>query len=436
MPERHLVKRPLILRCALGATLALTGTVGLVALPGLAQDGGGVLLRFGLEQRFEATENESLSAVSAGTTTQATTRLSFGLTSDTGISQLSFNASGLLRAANRPGATGNSLDFDDPQLSFRYSRSSANARLNVGAFLRQSDLEFLRPLSDFTDPTGVIVLPPDLSDLTGTGTRRSTGVNAALIWGEDGPWGYGLTADINKLDYINTTDPELINNQRITLGSNLRFALSDATEATVSLKFSRFDDAAPASAARDTLSLALDLDHAMPAGSLTGSLTAERTEDGTRLGFRVGRTLELPRGSLSASLGVTRDTTSQTRLTANLAWQQELPRGQISASLQRSVAAGANDADTLVTALTVGYEQGLTPVSSINLNMTYADSTVTATDQSTRNASLSATYTHSLTEDWNLDLGYTHRLRDQTGAAAADSNSVFLVLKRNFEFSP
>lgn len=430
------MSKSLILRATLAAALPLVGSLGLTSSPAQAQDTGGVVLTFGVAERFETTENLGLDVPSRGRTNQANTNLSFGIRSETQTSRLAFDVSGVLRAAQGPGHSGTDFGFDGPKLALSYARSAANATLDLKASLSESDIEYLRPLDDFLDENGQIVLPEDLADLTGTGTRRNAGLNAAVTWGENAPVGFGLSAGYNALSYSNTTSPGLIDSRRKSLGASMRLDLSQVTRVTVNLKFSRFDDDVPRSKSRDTLSLETGLSHDLPTGTLNGSLSAAKTEDGTRLGFSIGRTFDLPNGSLTTNMGLTRAASGGTSLTGSLGYKHELENGQISAQLRRGVQAGGDDTDRLTTALSLGYSQGLSQASALSLDLSYTENTVTATDSTVRNTSFGATYSHALTEDWGLDLGYRQRIRDADGTGKADSSSVFLSLSRDFTFRP
>lgn len=434
------MSKSLILRATLAAALPLVGSLGLASFSAQAQETGqetgGVLLTFRLAERFETTENLGLDVPSQGRTNQATTNLSFGISSETQASRLAFDVAGVLRAAQGPGHSGTDFSFDGPKLALSYARSAANATLDLKARLSESDIEYLRPLEDFLDENGEIVLPEDLADLTGTGTRRNSGLNAAVSWGNNAPVGFGLSAGFSALSYSNTTSPGLIDSRRTSLGASMRLDLSQVTKATISLKFSRFDDDVPLSKSRDTISLDTDLSHDLATGKLTGKLSAARTEDGTQLGFNIGRIFDLPTGSLTTNLGLTRAASGGTNLTGSLGYRHVLPNGQISAQLRRGVQAGSDDTERLTTALSLGYSQSLSQISSLSLDLSYAESTVTATDSTVANTSFGATYSHALTEDWGLNLGYRQRIRDADGTGKADSSSVFLSLSRDFTFRP
>ena len=427
------MERPQIARITFLCVLPLATSLALLPLSGGAQDGGGLQLTFGVEQRFEVTDNLGLDVVSAGTTSQASTRLSFGLLTETRSARLEFDTSASLRAANGPDFSGTEVSLSDPQMSLAYSRQAANAELEVSGFVRQTDVEFLRSLEDFIDDTGQIVLP---DDVTGTGNQLSYGMDVALTWGREAPVEVSLSAGISGLDYSDTSSGSLFDSQRQRAGVTMRLDLTPVTEASVSLRYSTYDDDDPTTTRRDTVSFEAGLDHRLLRGSLTSRLTAVDTEDGTRLGFRVGREIDLPAGAVSASVGATRSATGETNVTGALTVRKDLPLGQITAEVRRSVIAGNDDSEQLVNAVSLGYSQTLTPLASLNLDLSYIQNRQTATGADTTNASVSATYRYALTEDWGMDLGYRHRMRDEDGVGRAHSNSVFMVLQRDFNFRP
>lgn len=428
-------------RRAEGAGIARRGTLVLAvaaagAVPAvLAQEvpPGGRGLTFGIEQRFESTENLDLDVNSQGRTDQATTRLSFGARWTTRTSSFGLTAGTSLRAADSPDASINDFALDNNRIGLDYTRRGATARFGVTASVQESDIAFLRPLEDFVTEEGVIELPEDLEDLNGTGSRRNTRVGTTLDIGEGGPWGLGLSASYSDISYSDVTSSGLLDSQRWQVGASLRYALNPATQLTVGLGYGEFRDDDPATDTRETISLSSGLRFARPNGAATVSLGAQDTEDGTRLNLTFGRSLTLPTGSLSTSLGLARSADGDASLSGSLSWQQQVtPVDRIDARFQRSIVGGTDDTDRLVTALSVGYRHELTPVSGLGLDVAWTESETTSTGSTVTNASVAASYNHALTEDWGLSAGYRYRLRDEDGVGDADSNSVFLVLRRNF----
>lgn len=397
--------------------------IALVALPLAAQEDGGLRFNFGLSARVEAITNPGLSTPADPDTTRLSSRLSFGLTDRTRVGAVSLSAAGSL-----------STDSDDdspdglinPDLRLSLKRIGASSSVELAAFLRENDLDTLRGL--VLDPvTGGVT-----EDVIGDGTQRSTGGTLTFAFGTDGPWGGSLTAGLTDTTYSGTTTEA--DTQRTNLGGSLRFALNPATEVTASLDWSRYDE--DGATPRDTLRPELALRRTLPAGFALASVFAEDTEDGTRFGLSFSRNWTLPDSALTLQLGLTRGVTGDLSPTAALDWQKDLPRGSLTASLRRDVTAGDGDAESTVTTANLGLSQTLSPLGSVRFGLTASESEATATDATTRNAALSATYSHSLTDDWALDAGVTHRIRREDATGSATSDTVFLELRRAFEWRP
>jgi hypothetical protein len=397
--------------------------VALAALPLAAQDDGGLRLSFGLSARVEAVTNPGLSTPADPDRTRLSTRLSFGLKDSTRAGAVDLSAAGSLSTDNDDTTPDGLID---PDLSLSLKRIGAGSSVELAAFLRENDLDTLRGL--VLDPvTGGVT-----EDVIGDGTQRSTGGTLTYEFGTDGPWGGSLTAGLTDTTYSGTTtEPDT---RRSNLGGSLRFALNPVTEVTASLTRSRYDE--DGATPRNTLRPELDLRRDMPSGFAEASLFTEDTEDGTRSGLSFGRSWTLPASALTLRLGVTRGVTGDLSPTGTLDWQKDLPRGTLTASLNRDVTAGDGDAESTVTTANLGFSQTLSPLGSVRFGLTASESEASATDATTRNAALSATYSHSLTQDWALDAGVTHRIRREDGTGTAKSDTVFLELRRAFEWRP
>ena len=420
--RRHSALGLTVMACPLLASL-------LTLTPAQAQDGGGgVSLTFGLSQRLEVSNNTNLAVVSSGTssgqTFRATTGLSFGAVSETRDSRLAFQTSASLRAGS--GNSDSGFDLTAPQASLSYSRTAANASFNLGASLRQDEIAGL----DSAD------VGTDVTDLTGTGTRRSYSVSAGLTLAEGAPLSFGLSAAIGGTSYIDASDPALADTQRRSVGITAQLRLSETISANIGLSYALFETDKPGSVVRKTTGLSAGVAIARPNGTLNLSLGADQTADGTRTSLTLGRDYVLPRGSLSGSIGATRGVNGSTRVSANLAYHEDLPNGALDASLKRSLGAGSDDSERLITALSLGYSRELTPRSSLRLDANYAENSNLQAGLTTSTARLGASYNYALTEDWGLNMGYSHRLRDQDGVGRADSDTLFVGISRSFEFKP
>lgn len=423
------------------AALPVAGAVGFGAVgywsdPADAQgrEGGGVRMTWGIEQRFETNTNSDLDPGGSEDTRQAATRLSFGLTSTTRENSLSFGTSGLLRIASGPDFDGTEAELTDPTVRIGYTRSGANADLDFSGQYRESDVAFLRPLEDFIDQDGNLDLPEDLEDLDGNGTRRNLRANLGLNWGRGAPVGFGINGGYSIIDYSNTSSASLVDSRRANVGASLRAEIAPATTATAGLRFATFDDDDPTSSRRNSYGLNLGLSRAVERGTWSVGFDLNDTEDGTQTGVNVGRDISLPRGSLSTRVGATAGAEGDVNLTGSLGYNQTLSRlSSVNVSLSRGITQGSDDTERLLTALSLGYNHTLSRLSSVSVSVLASESEDTATDLATRNASFGLTYSRSLTRDWGMSLGYRHRIRDEDGVPSANSDSVFLTIRRDFE---
>lgn len=417
----------------------LAGLLALVAVPAAAQTGtvvpGGVELSFGFSQRLEVDDNLPLALTSPGTAYQTVTRLSFALKSETPNERIALNAATVLRGAFGKGVANTGVTVDDPRFDLAYARDGGNSNFSLGANYRRSDLQFLRPLSDFLDANGVLVLPTDLADLFGTGFRTDYGLNGAINFGANGPFGVGLTLGIAGLSYDKVSNPALVESRNESLGTNLRLRLNDVTDATVTLGFSRYNNLAT-SISSTSRSLSAGVTRAMVSGTASANIAARNSGNGTRLSLDLRRSLALPTGGLSFGIGATKLGGALTSMTGTIDWSQQLPAASITVRLNRAVTYTLTNSEQLQTMLSLGYNQTLSSVSGLNLNASYALADPTGVNNDSRNTNLSAAYFQSVTPDWNLNVGYTYTLRDRDTVGKSKSNQVFVGLQRTFNIRP
>lgn len=403
----------------------------------LAQDEApsGPVLSFGTNLRLTASDNAGLDPVSDGTTITASNSLSFGLRDETAATTLALDLTAISRLTDGPGTDGYKSSFlADPRIKLAYSRLGPTSRLDLVADLHRSDIAFLRLLTDFAGPDGTIILPTDFDDLTGSGIRQSLDFDAQLTLRDDAPFGLVLGTGINDLRYEDTTDPELIDATRSYVSATARLDINEVTQATLGLRFSRYEDATEVN---DTLDLDGGLTIARPDGTLRFNLGLGDITDGTRVSFGLGRDVERPLGAYGFDLGVTRDADGNVDLTGALTLRQDFVQGSATASLSRGINSGGTDDETLQTALTLRYSTELTPLTSLSLSLAYATSEDTGAGVTVDSASFGATFGYALTEAWSLDFGYSYQMRNEDGAGAntgrAEANSLFVGLSRSFD---
>ena len=441
-------------------------------LPALAEEPKGVEMTLGVEQRFEAGDNLGLENPEEGSTTLSTTSLTFGLVTETHNQSLSVSAGAKLRAGEIPANSDIDTGFVEPRLSFDYMREAANATLSLGGNYRESDISFTPAVSDFTDDTGVIVLPADFADLRGTGTRQSYNLEGRLETNINAPLSFVFDASVRGITYDQQT-ASLNDIFRYTYGARANLRFSEVTVGFASYNFSHFESEDAQNTDRDTHAIEvgvsqelserasfeaaigfseidetqsgigrttsgatgrISLNYDMPDGVITASYSTTRDQDGPRHNLDVGRTFELPRGSLSAKIGATRKNSSKVALTGNVQYVQELPTGSLRFGLNRNVSIDNDDQERITTTAELGYDHTINDISSIGFDMSFGLSEGNVTSDDTTRTDISASYNRNLTEDWRISTGVTYKVRDQDSVGKSDSTSIFVSLNRDFLF--
>ena len=205
---------------------------------------GGVELTLGVAQRLEFDDNLALATTKPGASFQAKTTLSFALKSETPNDRIGISASTVVRGTWGKGNANRGIKADDPRFDLTYAHDSGNSGYNLSANFRRSNLQFLRPLTDFQDANGNIVLPTDLSDLFGNGFRTDFGVVGGLSLGKTAPFGANFTVGLNGLSYDKVTSTALVDSQNRTFGANFRLRLNDVTDASANFSFVQFENLA------------------------------------------------------------------------------------------------------------------------------------------------------------------------------------------------
>jgi len=440
-----------------------------------AQDEGGLLLTYGIEQRIEAGENLELSNPEGGKGAIASTILSFGLSSETRTQRLEFGATTALRLSDLD-ERGSEAELGDTRLRLSYEREVANAIWSVDAGFSRLDIGFLNALSNFRDDDGIIDLPRDFVDLTGRGTRQAYEVGTRLELGRQDLIGYILSAQVSRIDYSDTTDAGLTPNQSWELGGEVILRFLPTTTGRVELGTQNFSDDGGDGTDRTINEVALGLIHEftsrtrvdtylgynevdetdliagdtstsgviggigleydMPNGMWTADLDVTRNASGRLQTFSIGRSLEIPNGGLAASIGIARDPRDETHLIGSLDWIQELGANDIAARLSRSITTSTDGDSRVTTIADLNYIWGLTPLSSISFGAAYAVTGATPTAGQIERADFSAIYNHSLTRDWALNAGVIYRIRDEEGIGRSESPLFLVSVGRDFAWRP
>lgn len=392
------------------------GAMCLAASSALAQEGG-VTLVFGIEQRFESGSNIGLDVPATGSTNVSATRLSFGLTTETQIDRLEFNASSALLVENSFDIDGTEAQLGRPDLSFGYTREIPNAIFSATAAYRRDDVDA------FDD---------DITAVDEVGTRSDSRAEVYFETGRTAPLGFAASASYALSDYEDTTDPDLNDTETVRVGLRTLLRFSDVMVGTVGLSFEREQEDDLAQTVTETSTAFAGLEYSMPNGTLSGTLTlADETDESRRVTFEVGRSMVLLDGEFNARIGVTTADDSGTDLIGAVEWTRAQPDGGIGVSLERTVS--FDDETEVDTTFAVDWRREVNAVSSFAVDFSYevSDSPSERIEQ----AEIGAAYGYALTEAWNLDTGIRYRVREDNDGRA-ESPSIFVALGRSFVFRP
>ncbi len=459
--------------CAAGLGLASAD----VATAQLADDiePGGALVTFGIAERIESGRNLGLEVPEEGTGTLASTILSFGLADETRTQRLFLDAVTALRFSNLPDQ-GTDFDFGDAIVEFEYGREAANSGLELTAEFLRYDIGFQRSLLDYTDDDGIISLPRDFDDLTGTGIRNEYELGAEIDFGRENLVGYRFAIGANGIDYSDASNPDLFPSDTISGDAGIILNLSQRTIATLDLSAEYYEDESEGETERDTEEIRFGVTHEissrarvfgslgfididerdlvegdlvvtgpvgdlgyefdLPNGNITTDFATTRDTPGRLNTLAFGRRLDVTNGELFAEVGVARDSDGETDVIGALGYEREFGPHEVFARINRGVSVTDAREYRPQTVADLGVVFGLSDVSQIGLRATYALAEGTASEPRVERIDLDAVYSHRLNRDWNLNTGVNFRSRDEEGVGRADSPLIFVSIGRDFFWRP
>lgn len=423
-------------------------------------------LKFNVDQTFRAAENQQQNPVSAGTTLSSTTRLGFSAITLNELNDLNFNISTALRFNDTPDSDV-SGEISTPRFNLRYKRNGVDSDLSLQTSYRRDDIAFVRPLDDFLDDLGEVSVPDDINDLNGTGTRIEYGANLSVQLRKNAPISLSFSLGLNGRDYGDVTGPDLTDEQTISARASAQFTFAPDFTGTLSYGRSEFTNDNAAQTQRDRENLSFDLERALSkvltATATIGQSSIETTTingtnsvdgvngglglslerpngviglnydssinpNGTRQSLVFQRSLVLPTGSLSGSIGLTQLENDDSQVVSALRYSQALPSGSLALAFNQSVRFIEEDSeDREVNTITASYNYDINQLSSITFRGAATQS------QNTDLSTLGVTYNYGLTADWNLSTGYNFDVLNQDGGESANRHQIFIGLSRSFD---
>lgn len=438
---------------------------------GVSGGTGGLQVDLGLTSKLSVDDNFQLNPTSTGTSTIWDNTLTFGILSVGQTQSLSLTGSGVLRFADIPGRT--ISGFEDPNLRLSYSLDAANSRLTFDARFRKADREFLDPFKVEQEEQQFGPLVGD----GGTQTDKSARLN--FTTGINDPIGFAVRLSRVEKDYAGVVNPQLFDTETDSAGATVTFRPSQLTQISVNADQTWYTAQDALNTDRDTtdvnVSLRTDvtqtlilnaqlgyvdidttqggvqstssgatgligLSQTFVNGSANVTLDTTRNQNGRRTTLTFGRQYQLPRGSLSASFGLTEGPNANgLDWVARVNYVLALKSSNVDISLQRAATTNANSAEVIDTRLTATYGYTIDNNSSLSLGLNYGrtEDGGAGTTPTVDRATLTASYNRALTKDWRLSGGVQMRyIDDRAATGPAKSNSLFLTLDRTFSFRP
>ena len=419
-------------RIVLGLGLAATALCA-VAPPALGQDLGGRSLTLAVRQGLEAARNPDQVPGGRDSIVVSNTDLSFGIATRTRNSELELVLDARLRAEAGDGAA-DGIAVDRPGARLSYSHIAPGARIDASLAVTRQDIEYLRAIELVELVDGTLVLPDDLDDLQGEGTRTDTSYRFAASFGGNRPFGWGVALSGSELGYRDVTSGGLVDSRSHSLVLAGRFDLTPVLRLDTRLGHALRDTGT--TSWTGTTSLDLGLTHVRPAdGALRARLGFAFPEDGAdRMTLTGGLTHAPTRQSrIGFDLGATFIEDGDAQLVGRLDYRAALlPTLALSADLSRQVGETTDGSTVLSTAAQVALALDLSKLGGLSFGATYAEQDRLRGDGDVSELTLSVQYDRRLAGDWTLSVGAAQTLRDTDTTRTATSERLFLTVGRSW----
>ncbi|WP_282154072.1 hypothetical protein [Ruegeria atlantica] len=450
----------LVLFCCAGVVVrAQTAPVTENAPPGL-------LATFEVSQRLEYSDNPDLD-VDGNSDFYGRTVLGFGLESVTDIQTFTLDLGTDIEEFREDNP--NTFDFTNTFALLSYNRTTRDAFFDADARYREVDTDTTLSDRDF-DQDGNIINQDD-------GTRVSYGFTLGAAVGEEGPLGANFDWDYNEIRFRDTTDPGLNDNTLNDVSGQIDFRINPRITLALTGGYSDFTTEAENGTNRETKSLGLatalevnpvltvdvglsydrikrtgatnrdddgisgevELTRTMPNGTIGLRYASEvfANADGRRSFLSFSRDMDLPRGALAFSLGVTGTDAIGSDPLIEVDYQYDLPAAQLSFGLSQRVVVDEDDNENINTSLRAAYDQEINNLSSFGFSVDFFNRNELGDDSNdSQRLDVGFTYRHDLTRDWGLESGITHTLLTEEDDPDRSRTTLFVGLERSFTFSP
>jgi hypothetical protein len=452
MKARYGIGAPLML-CAMGFTAYAQD----VLPPGL-------VARFDVTQRLQYSDNPDLN-VEKDADVFGRTVLGFGLESVTKVERFAFSIDADIDEGRN---NRSSFDLTNSFVGLEYDRNTRNALVGLAFNFREADTTSSISDADF-------LINPDIINQD-SGSRRTYFGSLEAAIGREAPIGASFAWTYSESTFSDTSDPDLTDESTNDLSGQIDFRIDPRITASLTAKYIDFD-AQGNGVSRETtgfgtavnlevtpvttvdvslsqdkiersgdevgtnegLSGGFDVTRAVPNGSIGLSYASNVTsnDDGRRSFLSASRELDLPRGALAVSLGVTGADAVGTDPLVDISYRHERSTSLLSFGLSQSVRTNDDNQEQVLTSLRANFDQQINSLSSFGTSIGFFDvDDLDVIGNDSQRVDISLSYRYDLTPDWGLVSGYTYSLSKENNASDRSSNTVFVGLQRSFNWNP
>lgn len=449
----HLVGGALLLTCAVGAVAHAQDRVP-----------PGMVARFDVAQRFQYSDNPDLD-VNGTSDFFGRTVLGFGLESIRETDSFFLD----LGADIEEGRNGrSSLDVTNYFGDINYTRDTRNARVRFDLGYRVTDANDGISDEEFDQDGNVI------NQNEGTRTSTNFGLEGAV--GREAPIGASFSLRYNRIEYSDTLNTSRQDSDRSNFNGKIDFRITPRITASLNARYEDFNvrgdgvdretkgfgSVVSLQATQiDTINMSLNYNTIERSGSQTGtneglsgavdwnrqlsngslgvrySSDVSTSNDGRRSFFSVSRRMDLPRGSLSLTLGITGSDTIGNDPLLEVDYTYDLPAGRLTFGLSQRVTTDNQNNEEINTRLRAGYNQEISDLSSFGINISFFNrNELQDVPNDGQRIDVNLNYRYALTQDWGLISGFSHRVSTEDLGADRRSNTIFVGFDRNFSWRP
>lgn len=428
----------------------------------------GLLATFDISQRLEYSDNPDLDLDDeADSDIFGRTILGFGLESVTSIQSFRLNLGTELEEFQDE--NDQSFDFTNSFGTLNYTRATRNASVGADLRYRETDVDGEFFDEDFAQD-GDIITQDD-------GTRVSFGFTLRGTVGEDAPVGARFDWAYNEINFEDTDDPSLNDSQLNDIDGQIDFRINPRVTLSLTAGYNDFETEDPDGTDRETTRLGLatefevspiltmnvglsyeeiertggteqtdngisadvDLTRDLPNGTIGLRFASEvfANEDGRRSFFSVSRDMDLPRGALGVTLGVTGSDVVGTDPLIEADYRYDLPAGQLTFGISQRVVVDDEDNEDINTTLRAAYDQQINRLSSFGFNVGLFDRNALDDDgDDGQRIEIGFSYRYDLTRDWGLVSGITYTTLSDDDDDDRDRTTLFVGVQRSFNWIP